>query len=83
MAASAVPLAGDGLGVEGSDHALLLADAVKQEAGDVEVITGLDTGAGADLEFGLDFSLPEHQKALPLSAEGKMSWKSLEFSHEF
>ena len=71
MAASAVPLAGDGLGVEGSDNALLLADAVEQEAGDVEVITGLDTGAGADLVCGLEFSLQEHQQALTPSAEGE------------
>jgi hypothetical protein len=55
VAASAVPLAGDGLGVEGGDDALLLADAVKQEARDVEVVTGLDTGAGANLAYGSGF----------------------------
>lgn len=48
-----VPVAGDGLGVERDLGAKLLSNAVQEEAGDPEVVTHLDAGAGADLELPL------------------------------
>lgn len=53
MAAGAVPLAREGLGVERDLDAPLLADADEEEAGHPKVVTHVDSGAGADLELPL------------------------------
>lgn len=51
--AGAVPVAGDGLGVERDLGAELLGDAVEEEAGEPEVVAHLNALAGADLELPL------------------------------
>ena len=49
VAARAVPVAADGLGVDGHDDAEVLADAVQDVARDRELVGGVDADGGADL----------------------------------
>jgi len=51
--ARTVPVSGDGLGVEGDLDAEFFSDTVEEESRQPEVVTHLDTLAGADLEFPL------------------------------
>ena len=53
VAASAVPVPGDGFGVEGHDHAKVLADAVQDEAGHPEVVAHVDALRRTHLELPL------------------------------
>lgn len=53
VAASSVPVTGEGLGVERGANAPLLTDTEKEEAGHPEVVTELDTLTRADLELPL------------------------------
>jgi hypothetical protein len=53
VAASTVPVTGEGLGVEGDLDSPLFGDADEQEAGHPEVVTHRDTLARADLELPL------------------------------
>lgn len=53
METSTVPVARDGLGLDGDLGTEFLGDAVKEEAGHPQLITHLDSLAGADLEFPL------------------------------
>jgi len=53
MAASAVPVTRDGLGVERDDDAKVFGDAVEEVAGHPEMIAHFDALAGADLELPL------------------------------
>lgn len=50
---STVPVARNRLGVDGDLGAELLGNAVQKESGKPEVVTHLDTEAGADLELPL------------------------------
>jgi hypothetical protein len=49
VAAGAVPVAGDGLGVEGDGDVVELGDAEEDVAAHPEVVAHVDAGAGADL----------------------------------
>ena len=49
MASSAVPVAGDGLGVPGDNDSELLADTEEDVAGHPDVVSGVNSGAGSDL----------------------------------
>ena len=53
VAAGAVPVSGDGLGVNGDDDAKVLGDLVEDEAGHPEVVANVNAAAGADLELPL------------------------------
>ena len=49
VASGAIPVAGNGLGVQRSHHAEILANAMKNEAGHPHVIAALDALAGTHL----------------------------------
>lgn len=49
VASGSVPVAGDGLGVEGHDDTELLSESVHDEAGDPHVVSDVDAKAGSDL----------------------------------
>mmetsp|Transcript_45682 Transcript_45682/g.76272 ORF Transcript_45682/g.76272 Transcript_45682/m.76272 type:complete len:272 (-) Transcript_45682:539-1354(-) len=53
MASGSVPVTRDGFGVEGSDDAILLSNAVEEETGHGQVVTGLDAHTGSNLELPL------------------------------
>ena len=67
VGASAVPAALHGLRVQGDHHAELLGHAVQDEAGDPEVVAGVDAHGWADLERGANVSASLIQAVMMLS----------------
>lgn len=54
VAASAIPVPGDGLRIEGGDHPEVFTHAMQDETGHPEMISHVDSVTGSNLEFPLE-----------------------------